>query len=70
MSTAKRENTVRVLLVFADNGAFHREHVDVPEASLDDYDTLIDCLREDPEVLKRVHVDPSRLCAAFVMERP
>jgi len=59
-----------VLLVFADSGAFHREHVDVPEASLDEYDTLIDCLREDPEVLKRAHVDPARLCAAFVMEHP
>jgi hypothetical protein len=69
VSTGKT-GTVRVLLVFADNGAFHREHVDVPKASLDEYDTLVDCLREDPEVLKRVHVDPSRLCGAFVMELP
>ena len=68
--SGKKGSTVRVLLVFADNGAFHREHVDVPEASLDEYDTLVDCLREDPEVLKRMHVDPSRLCAAFVMEHP
>jgi hypothetical protein len=43
--------------------------VDVPQASLDEYDTLVDCLREDPDVLKRVHVDPSRLCAAFVTEQ-
>ena len=68
--SGKQESTVRVLLVFADNGAFHREHVDVPEASLDQYDTLVDCVREDPVVLKRLHVDPSRLCAAFVMEHP
>jgi hypothetical protein len=65
-----KERAIRVLLVFADNGAFHREQVDVPEASLDRYDTLVDCLREDPEVLKRVHVDPSRLCAAIIVERP
>jgi hypothetical protein len=64
-----RKGTVRVLLVFADNGAFHREHVDVPQASLDEYDTLVDCLREDPDVLKRLHVDPTRLCAAFVTEQ-
>ena len=69
MSSGKK-GTVRVLLVFADNGAFQREQVDVPAASLEEYDTLVDCLREDPEVLKRVHVDPSRLCAAFVMEHP
>jgi hypothetical protein len=68
VSGAER-GTVRVLLVFADHGAFHREHVDVPLASLEDYDTLVDCLREDPDVLKRVHVDPSRLCAAFVTEQ-
>jgi len=68
--SGRKESAVRVLLVFADNGAFHREHVDVPQASLDEYDTLVDCLREDPAVLKRVHVDPSRLCAAFVMEHP
>jgi hypothetical protein len=62
-------HTVKVILVFADQGAFHREHVDVPAASLDRYDTLIDCLREDPEVLMRVHLDAGRLCAAFVADR-
>ncbi len=60
---------MKVILVFADHGAFHREHVDVPAASLDRYDSLIDCLREDPEVLSRVHLDVSRLCAAFVADR-
>jgi hypothetical protein len=69
MSTPSKRSTVRVLLVFADGGAFHREQVDVPEASLTEYDTLVDCLREDPVVLKRLHVDPSRLCAAFLMEQ-
>ncbi len=67
MASAKN-GTVRVLLVFADHGEFHREHVEIPAASLERYDTLVDCLREDAAVLKRVHLDPSRLCAAFVME--
>lgn len=70
MSGGGKVGTVRVLLVFADQGAFHREHVEIPVGSLEGYDTLVDCLREDETVLKRVHVDPSRLCAAFVMEQP
>ena len=60
--------TVRVLLLFSDHGEFHREHVEIPAASLERYDRLVDCLREDPNVLKRLHVDASRLCAAFVTE--
>jgi hypothetical protein len=28
------------------------------------YDRLIDCLMEDPAVLKRLHVDVSRVCTA------
>lgn len=60
--------TVRVVLLFADHGEFHREHVEIPLASLERYDTLVDCLREDADVLKRVHIDANRLCAAFIME--
>ncbi|MGE0158349.1 MAG: hypothetical protein AB7T31_02990 [Gemmatimonadales bacterium] len=63
-----RGGTVRVMLVFADHGAFHREHVEIPLASLERHDRLVDCLREDPDVLERIHVDPARLCAAFIME--
>lgn len=59
---------MRVMLVFADHGAFHREHVEIPLASLERHDRLVDCLREDPDVLERIHVDPARLCAAFIME--
>ena len=61
-------STVRVLLVFADHGAFHREHVEIPVASLERHPRLVDCLREDPHVLAQVHVDPNRLCAAFIAE--
>lgn len=52
--------------MFADHGAFHREHVEIPMASLGRHERLVDCLREDPDVLAQVHVDPSRLCAAFI----
>ena len=60
---------VRVRLVLADGGGFHNEEVDVPAASLEGYDRLIDCLREDPEVLKRLHVDVDRLSAAHVVTK-
>jgi hypothetical protein len=63
------DHKVKVMLVFADNGAFHREHLEVSAASLEGYDRLIDCLREDPDLQKRLHVDPNRLCAAMVMDR-
>ena len=67
---SSKNGTVRVLLVFADHGEFHRENVEIPAASLERYGTLVDCLREDATVLKRMHLDPKRLCAAFVMEHP
>jgi hypothetical protein len=64
-----KSGTVKVTLVFADHGAFHREQIEIPAAALERYDTLVDCLREDAEVLERTHLDASRLCAAFVTER-
>ncbi|MBM4185103.1 MAG: hypothetical protein FJ207_12950 [Gemmatimonadetes bacterium] len=60
--------TVKVRLVFADHGAFHSEEVEVPVASLRAHERLIDCLREDPKVLARLHVDAARLCAAVVLD--
>ena len=62
---SKRGSTVRVRLVLVDEGAFHHEEIEIPSASLDGHDRLIDCLREDPDVLKRVHVDVARLSAAY-----
>lgn len=59
---------VRVRLVFVDGGAFHELSVDVPAKAFDRNERLIDCLREDPEVLARIHVDPARLCAAYRVE--
>lgn len=60
--------TTKVRLVFADHGAFHREEIEIPVASLRAHGRLVDCLREDPEVLARVHVDVAKLCAAFVVD--
>jgi len=62
------KRTVKVRLVFADGGSFHPVDVDLPAKALDRYDRLVDCLREDPEVLARVHVDVERLCAAYRVE--
>ena len=60
--------TVRVRLLFVDGGAYHHEDIDIPAASTDAYDRLIDCVREDPVVLKRVYVDIDRLCAAYLTD--
>jgi hypothetical protein len=60
--------TVKVRLVFSEGGAFHSEEIEVPVASLKAHDRLLDCLREDPHVLARVHVDAARLCAAYVLD--
>lgn len=60
--------TARVRLLFVDEGAYHHEEVEIPSASLDGYERLIDCVREDADVLKRVFVDVDRLCAAYLVE--
>lgn len=53
--------TTRVRLLFVDEGSYHREEVELPAESVEAYERLIDCVREDPEVLKRLHVDVERL---------
>jgi hypothetical protein len=58
----------RIRLVFVDRGAYHVVEVTVPRTSLDGHERLIDCVREDPAVLKQLHVDVERLCAAYVVE--
>jgi hypothetical protein len=59
---------VRIRLLFADEGAFHHQDLDVPSSVTEEYDRLIDGLREDPAVLKRVYLDLGRLAAAWVEE--
>lgn len=65
---AQPQTSVRIRLLFADEGSFHHEEVTVPAPVLDRYGRLIDCLREEPSVLKRIHVDLGRLCSAIVVD--
>jgi len=65
---SQASGTARVRLLFADRGAYHHETLSLPMSALDDYDRLIDFLREDPVVLKRMHVDVDRLCAAYLVD--
>lgn len=61
------DTSVKVRLLFVDDGSYHHEEVAIPAGSLDAYERLIDCVREDPAVLKQVYVDVDRLCAAYVV---
>lgn len=61
-------DNMKVRLLFADEGSYHDELVEIPAASVEAYDRLIDCVREDPEVLKRLHVDVDRLVSAYVVD--
>ena len=60
--------TERVRLLFVDDGSYHNEVVTIPRASMEQYDRLIDCVREDAAVLKRLHVDVDRLVTAYLIE--
>ncbi len=60
---------VKVRLLFVDEGSFHHEEVVIPASSLDGYERLIDCVREDPAVLKSLHVDVGRLVSAYRVEK-
>lgn len=61
------DDQVKVRLLFADAGTFHHEDLFVPSNVVRGYDRLIDGLLEDPEFLKGVHLDPGRLCGAWVV---
>jgi hypothetical protein len=65
VSKAKK---AKVRLLFVDDGSYHHEEIDIPAKSLDAYDRLIDCVREDAAVLKQVYVDVDRLCAAYLLD--
>lgn len=60
--------SVRVRLLFVDDGSYHHETVVLPDAVVQGYERIIDGLREDPEVLKRAWVDVDRLCAAYLVD--
>lgn len=59
---------VKIRLLFVDEGSYHHEEVEIPASSLEGFDRLIDCIREDDAVQKRVYVDVARLCSANVVE--
>lgn len=66
-----KNGKVRIQLLFVDDGSFHHEEVSVAEGVLGKYERLIDCLREEPEVLRELYVDINRLCSAHrVTEEP
>ena len=58
----------RVRLIFADHGAFHAETLVVSVERLNDYDRLIDLLREDPSISRLVYIDLKRLVSAYVID--
>ena len=58
---------VRVRLILADGGEFLTQETTIPQERLEEYDRLIDFLREDPQVLKELYIDHDRLCAAQLL---
>lgn len=54
-------------LLFADRGEFHTMTVPVPTDLLEDYDRLVDLLREDPGVTRQLYVDMRRLVSAAIV---
>lgn len=67
-ATKKKKGTVRVRLLFVDEGSYHNEDLEIPAEAAAGYERLIDCLREDPVVLERVYVDVARLAAAYRLD--
>nr|PZN89183.1 MAG: hypothetical protein DIU52_14700 [bacterium] len=53
-------------LVFADRGSFHELVVRLPAEVLNQYERIIDAIREDPAITAEMFVDRRRLVAAFV----
>lgn len=62
------ESTRAIKLVFADEGAFHEVEVSVPADRLDEYERLVDLLREEPGVTRQLYVDMRRLVSASLVE--
>ena len=61
------DRTARVRLVFADEGTFHAETIEISRERLEEYDRLIDLLREDPSVTRSTYVDLKRLVSAALV---
>ncbi|MSR35588.1 MAG: hypothetical protein EXR95_02935 [Gemmatimonadetes bacterium] len=65
MSRAAR---VLVRLLIVDEGSYREETVMIPKEALARYERLIDCLREDPEVLRDLYLDLDRLAGAWLVQ--
>jgi len=63
-----KKGSTKVRLLFVDGGSYHHEDVGIPAEALEGYARLIDCVREDEGVQKRLYVDVARLCSAWVVE--
>jgi len=61
-------DVAKVRLLFVDGGSYHHEEIEIPTALLERHERLIDCLQEEPDVLKQVYVDVSRLCSAQLVK--
>lgn len=62
------KGTVKVRLLFVDDGSYHHEEIRVARSALDGHERLIDGLREDPQILRQLYVDVDRLCGAWVAD--
>lgn len=60
--------TVRLRLLFADEGTWHHEVIKVPAEAFERHERIIDLLQEDPDVLRHTYVDLDRLCAAHLVD--
>ncbi|MFO7261289.1 MAG: hypothetical protein DIU52_009030 [bacterium] len=60
------DERIPVRLVFADRGSFHELVVRLPAEVLNQYERIIDAIREDPAITAEMFVDRRRLVAAFV----
>ena len=59
---------MKVRVLFADSGTFHKEKIEVPVSAVEGYDRLIDGLREDPTFLRETFLDVQRLCGAWIIQ--
>jgi hypothetical protein len=57
-----------IRLVFADQGTFHAETIQVARETVDEYERLIDLIREEPAVTRSLYVDLKRLVSAHLMD--
>ena len=46
------KNKTKVRLLFVDNGIYHHEDIEISTELIEQHPRLIDCLREEPAVLK------------------